>query len=55
MEGPSKRDGSSAGTPVGAMPVDEPRVWFAFYDPKAHWFPSALWTIIGLTGSAVSL
>ena len=30
-------------------------VWFAFYDPGANWFPSALWTIISLIGFALSL
>ena len=43
------------GTPSGTIPVGEPQVWFAFYDPGANWFPSALWTIISLIGFALSL
>jgi hypothetical protein len=43
------------GTPAGTIPVGEPQVWFAFYDPGANWFPSALWTIISLVGFALSL
>lgn len=45
----------AAGTPLDAVPVGEPAAWFAFYDPGANWFPSALWTIISLIGFALSL
>jgi len=43
------------GTPLESAPVGEPSDWFAFYDPGANWFPSALWTIISLIGFAISL
>ena len=43
------------GTPLEAIPVGEPAVWFAFYDPGANWFPSALWTVISLVGFLLSL
>jgi len=43
------------GTPIEPVPVGEPAVWFAFYDPGANWFPSALWTIISLVGFLISL
>ena len=43
------------GTPSGTIPVGESQVWFAFYDPGANWFTSALWTIISLIGFALSL
>ena len=35
--------------------MGEPAVWFAFYDPGANLFPSALWTIVSLIGFALSL
>jgi hypothetical protein len=41
--------------PLEPIPVGEPEPWFAFYDPGASWFPSALWTIIALIGFALSL
>jgi len=43
------------GTPLEAVPVGEPADWFAFYDPGANWFPSALWSIISLVGFLLSL
>ncbi len=43
------------GTPVDAVAVGEPAVWFAFYDPGANWFPSALWSIISLVLFLLSL
>ena len=43
------------GTPLESVAVGEPAVWFAFYDPGANWFPSALWTIVSLIGFAISL
>ena len=43
------------GTPLESVPVGEPAVWFAFYDPGANWFPSALWTIVSLVGFALAL
>jgi len=46
---------SPDGTPLESVPVGEPAVWFAFYDPGANWFPSALWTIVSLIGFAISL
>ncbi len=42
-------------TPVGTIPEGEPQVWFAFHDPGANWFPSALWMTISLAGFALSL
>ena len=46
---------SADGTPLEPVPVGEPATWFAFYDPGANWFPSALWTIVSLVGFAISL
>jgi len=43
------------GTPLEPLPVGEPAVWFAFYDPGANWFPSALWTIISFVGFLLAL
>lgn len=36
-------------------PVGEETDWFAFQDPGAEWFPSALWTIISMIGFGLSL
>ena len=38
--------------PVAVGPATD---WFAFYDPGANWFPSALWTIISFVGFLLSL
>ena len=46
---------TECGTPLEPVPVGEPATWFAFYDPGANWFPSALWTIASLIGFAISL
>jgi hypothetical protein len=43
------------GTPLPPVPVEEPVDWYAFYDPGANWFPSALWTIVSLVLFLVSL
>jgi hypothetical protein len=44
------------GVPVGdPIPVEEPGNWYAFFDPGATWFPSALWTIISLVLFLASL
>jgi hypothetical protein len=44
------------GVPVGEpVPVEEPGNWYAFFDPGAAWFPSALWTIISLVFFVLSL
>ena len=45
----------AAGTPLEPVPVGEPIDWFAFYDPGATWFPSALWSVLSLIGFALSL
>jgi len=42
-------------TPLPPVAVGEPAVWFAFYDPGAKAFPSALWTIVSLVGFLLSL
>jgi len=36
------------GVPIDPIPVEEPRNWYAFYDPGAVWVPSAIWT--GISG-----
>ena len=41
--------------PLEPVPVGEPVDWFAFYDPGANWFPSALWTVVSLVLFALSL
>lgn len=41
--------------PFDPVPVGDEVNWFAFYDPGAEWFPSALWTIISLIGFGLSL
>jgi hypothetical protein len=41
--------------PLEAVPVGEPVDWFAFYDPGANFFPSALWTIVSLVLFVLSL
>jgi len=38
--------------PVAVGPATD---WFAFYDPGANWFPSALWTIVSFVGFLLSL
>ena len=43
------------GIPLEPVPVGEPMNWYAFYDPGAEWFPSALWTGIALLGLILSL
>jgi hypothetical protein len=43
------------GTPLDPVPVGEAADWFAFYDPGANWFPSALWTIVSLVMFLLSL
>jgi hypothetical protein len=41
--------------PLESVPVGEPVDWYAFYDPGANWFPSALWTIVSLVLFLLSL
>jgi hypothetical protein len=41
--------------PVDPIPVGEPGMWFAFYDPGGEWIPSALWTGISAGGFLLSL
>jgi hypothetical protein len=41
--------------PLESVPVGEALDWFAFYDPGANTFPSALWTIISLVLFILSL
>jgi hypothetical protein len=41
--------------PLDPIPVGEPGMWFAFYDPGGEWVPSALWTVISLIGFLLSL
>ena len=43
------------GAPLAQVPVEVPVDWFAFYDPGANWFPSALWTIVSLVLFLLSL
>ena len=43
------------GAPLAQIPVEAPVDWFAFYDPGANWFPSALWTIVSLVLFLLSL
>lgn len=40
---------------VTRTPVVEEGVWFAFKDPGALWFPSAVWTVIALVLFVLSL
>jgi len=41
--------------PLESVPVGEAVDWYAFYDPGANWFPSALWTIVSLVLFLLSL
>jgi hypothetical protein len=41
--------------PLDPIPVGDEVPWFAFYDPGADWFPSALWTVISLLLFLLSL
>jgi len=41
--------------PLEVVPVGEAVDWYAFYDPGANWFPSALWTIVSLVLFVLSL
>ena len=43
------------GIPLEPVPVGEPMNWYAFFDPGAEWFPSALWTGLALLGFILSL
>lgn len=44
------------GVPVGdPVPVEDPGIWFAFFDPGAAWLPSAIWTAISLVLFLLSL
>lgn len=43
------------GTPLPSVAVGEPADWFAFYDPGAKWYPSALWTVISFVLFLLSL
>lgn len=45
----------ASGTPLEPLPVGEPVDWFAFYDPGADTFPSALWSLISLALFVLSL
>lgn len=45
----------AAGVPLAPVPVGEEVDWFAFYDPGATTFPSALWTIVSLVLFLLSL
>ena len=45
---------SELGTEVARFPVYEIE-WFAFKDPGAIWFPSAIWTLISFIGFALCL
>jgi hypothetical protein len=45
----------AAGTPLAPVPVGEEVDWFAFFDPGATTFPSALWTIVSLVLFLLSL
>jgi hypothetical protein len=41
--------------PLDPIPVGEPGMWFAFFDPGGEWVPSALWTGISAIGFLLSL
>ena len=43
------------GIPLEPVPVGEPMNWYAFFDPGAEWFPSALWSGIALLGFILCL
>jgi hypothetical protein len=45
----------AAGTPLEPLPVGDPVDWYAFYDPGADTFPSALWSLISLALFVLSL
>jgi len=45
----------SSGTPLEPVPVGPEVDWFAFYDPGADGFPSALWSLISLALFVLSL
>jgi hypothetical protein len=54
---PILREGTDdEGEPIEEpWPVGETTNWFAFQDPGALWFPSALWTLISIIGFGLSL